>query len=168
MLLPEQSEVIKRHQARAPVRVVELAVDLGLSVYAVPNWDDNISGMIKRDAERGGRTGFAIYVNGKHARVRRRFTIAHEIAHFILHQGLIGDGIVEDALLRATGLTNSIERQANTMAANILMPWHLIEPEIATGRSIESLAAMLEVSRDAISYRVLGLSYDDAQSSGRA
>jgi hypothetical protein len=33
--------------------------------------------------------------------------------------------------------------------------------------SVEALAALFEVSRDAMSYRILGISYEDAQASGR-
>lgn len=167
MRISDQSEIIKRHQERAPVQVVALASELGLNVYSAPNFGDNVSGMIKRDDKHGGTSGFAIYVNANHAKTRRRFTIAHEIAHYILHENLIGDGIVEDALLRANGLTNSVEKQANNLAANILMPWHLLEPAMKSGLSIETLAAMFEVSRDAMSYRTLGLSYMDAQLTGR-
>src|SRR3546814_4029407 len=57
--------------------------------------------MIRKDAERGGESGFAIYVNGSHPRVRRRFSIAHEIAHFALHRNLIGDGVTDDAMYRS-------------------------------------------------------------------
>src|SRR3546814_8751462 len=84
--------------------------------------------MIRKDAERGGESGFAIYVNGSHPRVRRRFSIAHEIAHFALHRNLIGDGVTDDAMYRSN-LSSAVEVQANRMAADILMPWHLIRSE---------------------------------------
>src|SRR3546814_3235070 len=72
--------------------------------------------MIRKDAERGGESGFAIYVNGSHPRVRRRFSIAHEIAHFALHRNLIGDGVTDDAMYRSN-LSSAVEVQANRMAA---------------------------------------------------
>lgn len=168
MRLSEQKEVIKRHQERPPVPVVSIARDLGLKVFKSSSLADNVSGMIKKDSVNGGESGFAIFVNAHHAEVRRRFTIAHEIAHFILHEEMIGDGVVEDALLRADGLTNAVERQANAMAADILMPWHLLEEAIEKTASIETLAILFKVSRDAMSYRILGVSFDDAQASGRA
>lgn len=167
MLFTEQKKIIRKHQAQAPVSVIAIAIDLGLKVHLVSQWDNQISGMIRKDSSHGGESGYAIFVNDKHAETRRRFTIAHEIAHFILHQDLIGDGIVEDALLRASGLNNSVERQANSMAADILMPWHLLDVEITKGRTIEALASLFKVSRDAMSYRILGVSYDDAQAAGR-
>ena len=47
-------------------------------------------------------SGYAIFVNkGDRYKTRQRFTIAHKIAHFILHREAIGDGIVDDALYRS-------------------------------------------------------------------
>ena len=123
MLLRDQQKIIEGLQNSAPVKVVAIAHALGLKVYETPSMDKNISGMIKKDAKIGGDSGYAIYVNAGHAEVRRRFTIAHEIGHYVLHKSLIGDGIIEDALLRADGLSNSVERQANSFSADLLMPW---------------------------------------------
>lgn len=66
----------------------------------------------------GGTSGVAIYVNKGHHVNRRRFTTAHEIAHFILHQDFIGDGIADDGLYRSK-LSNAMEAQANKLAADI-------------------------------------------------
>src|SRR3546814_15171584 len=90
--------------------------------------------MIRKDAERGGESGFAIYVNGSHPRVRRRFSIAHEIAHFALHRNLIGDGVTDDAMY-SSNLSSAVEVQANRLAADILMPWHLIREAKDKGRA---------------------------------
>src|SRR4051794_4100177 len=103
----EGMEIIRKHQKSAPVQMIPIAEALGLNVYRVTSWPQETSGMITRDPERGGTCGFAIYVNAKHSEVRRRFTIAHEIAHFVLHRHLIGDGITEDALYRS-GLSDAV------------------------------------------------------------
>lgn len=164
MLFAEQNEIIRQHQTTPPVKVVAIATALGLPVFSVATWRNEISGMIRRDSKNGGGSGYAIYVNAQHPRVRRRFTIAHEIAHFILHRNMIGDGIAEDAMLRAAGFSTLVEQQANAMAANILMPWHLLEPEMSQpGATIETLASLFEVSKDAMSIRILGVSYENSQ-----
>lgn len=151
-----------RHTKSAPVKVVSLAHDLGLKVYTSESLGNNVSGLIKKDQRQGGSSGYAIFVNAKQAKVRQRFTIAHEISHFVLHKSFIGDGIVEDALLRADGFTNSLERQANGMAADILMPRALISEAQESGiTSISALANYFGVSRDAMSVRVLGYPYID-------
>lgn len=163
------SNILARFRVSYPVKVIPVAKEFGISVYVSDDMADNISGMIKKDVGRGGDSGYAIFVNDRHANVRKRFTIAHEIGHYVLHKDLIGDGIVEDALLRATGLTNSIERQANAFAADLLMPWALLEQATVDGfSSIEAMADAFEVSNDAMSYRVLGSSYQQAVSLGKA
>ena len=153
-------EVIRKHQKSAPVQTIPIAEALGLSCYKTSDWPDTTSGMIVRDAARGGDCGFAVYVNGKHSEVRRRFTIAHEIAHFVLHRDLIGDGITEDALYRS-GLSDAVEREANGLAAEILMPRHLVRDSFSTGqRDPATLASKFGVSQQAMEYRLsnLGLS----------
>jgi Zn-dependent peptidase ImmA (M78 family) len=161
-------KILEKNQTKAPVKTVRAANELGLNVYVSNSLNDDVSGMIKKSTEKGGESGYAIFVNGKHPNTRKRFTIAHEIGHYLLHKEMIGDGIIEDALLRATGLTNSVERQANSFAADFLMPWKLIEKAMDDGiNSIEGLANLFEVSRDAMSYRILGVSYSEAQTTGR-
>ena len=123
-------------------------------MYLVRNWSDVISGQILLDQRRGGSSGYAIFTNANHPRTRRRFTIAHEIAHFVLHRVLIGDGIQHDALYRSS-LSDPIEREANRKAADILMPWHLVDQAILDGLdTVDDLAAAFEVSRSAMSIRL--------------
>lgn len=153
MLFETQLEIIKSHQATAPVHVVPIAEALGIQVFSVPNWPDNLSGMIRREDD-----ACKIYVNKDHHPHRRRFTIAHEIAHYVLHRDLIGDGIADDALYRST-LSNKIESQANSFAADILMPWHLLNPVLRNIDNISQLAEMFQVSKSAMSIR-LGFPYE--------
>src|SRR3546814_18529596 len=73
--------------------------------------------------------------------VRRRFSIAHEIAYFALHRNLIGDGVTDDAMYRSN-LSSAVEVQANRMAAGILMPWHLIRE--ATDKGIDTVERLAD------------------------
>jgi Zn-dependent peptidase ImmA (M78 family) len=115
--------------------------------------------MIVSDKNRGGKSGYAIYINGHHALTRRRFTMAHEIAHFVLHRTLIGDGVQDDALYRSK-LSSAVEAEANRYAAEILMPWSLINQEVAKGNNtVEALAHALNVSKSSMSIR-LGVPYE--------
>ena len=119
----DYTEIIRKHQKNYPVIVVPLADGLGVNVFRVNDWPDDLSGLIKKDSN--SDSGYSIYVNAKHSDTRRRFTIAHEIAHYMSHRGYIGDGIVDDALYRSK-LSSRLETQANQLAAEILMPWHLL------------------------------------------
>jgi Zn-dependent peptidase ImmA (M78 family) len=145
--------IIRGHQkGDLPVQTVTLARDLGLRVFKVPNWDDELSGMIKKNPENEG--GFDIFVNADHPRKRRRFTIAHEIAHAVLHPHLIGDGVADDALYRS-GLSNAVEAQANRLAADILMPRDRLSELLSSGiTSIATLASKFDVSEQAMSIRL--------------
>src|SRR3546814_16023512 len=75
----EAERVIALHQKKAPVQTLDIAQELGIKVFKVNDWPDNVSAMIRKDAERGGESGFAVYVNSSHPRVRRRFRIEHEV-----------------------------------------------------------------------------------------
>ncbi len=167
MLFREQLAVIEANQKHWPVLTIPIARKLGLRVYRMSGWPQDVSGLIRRDEDDGGKSGFAIYVNADHAETRRRFTIAHELGHFVLHRELIGDGIVEDALLRAQGLSNRVEAQANRFAADLLMPRHLLDAAHREGIvTIPELARAFKVSKDAMSIRLLGISWQRASDAG--
>lgn len=142
----------RHHMSGAPVHVVPIANEIGLEVYRIKTLPQGYSGMIRR--EEGDR--YAIYVNADHPESRRRFTIAHEIAHYVLHKNLIGDGIFDDALYRS-GFSNKVEWEANSLAADILMPYELIQQAIeSSGGKVNtsSLAAKFNVSEQAMSIRL--------------
>jgi Zn-dependent peptidase ImmA (M78 family) len=156
----EKLEILNDYIASSslPVEVVPLANRLGIRVYNAP-WPNEISGKIQKDNERGGSSGFAIFVNKSHPQTRRRFTVAHEIAHYVLHERKIGDGIFDDAMYRS-GLPHREEVQANELAADILMPKSkLLECIEVLGADVAVLADHFSVSKQAMSIRldVLGV-----------
>jgi len=112
-------EIVRDHTRNHPVDLDALAADLDLRVIEA-RLPPDISGKIERDIFDGH--GFMVTLNAAHSPVRKRFTLAHEIAHFILHTDLIGDGIVDNALYRDGRLGDEKEWQANRFAASILMP----------------------------------------------
>lgn len=146
-------EIIARHQSEAPVKVGAIAADLGVSVL-VSDLPLQISGMLSRDEP--GKDRWTIRVNRHEHRNRQRFTIAHEIAHFVLHKDAIADKLVDDTFYRS-GLSERREYEANALAAEILMPWPLIKQLMKKyGTSVSDLAKALEVSEAAMNIR-LGL-----------
>ena len=62
-----------------PVAIEIVARRLNLTMEAA-GLGENVSGMLVVKGDRG-----AIGYNSAHARVRQRFTISHEIAHYLLH-----------------------------------------------------------------------------------
>jgi hypothetical protein len=149
--------VIARHQQKLPVDLHAIARDLGIAVFAVP-LGDRISGQLMRDPRRGGSSGFVIYVNSLHPRNRQRFTLAHEIAHFVLHRDLIDTGIHDDTMYRSEELQGYQEVQANRLAADILMPIMKVKELMRQGLSLQGLARQFGVSEEAMKIRTQGVS----------
>jgi hypothetical protein len=117
---PAVRSLIETFQDAAPVRLPDLARSLGVPVKA-STLGPGISGEI-RPADEGG---FVIRVNRHDPPKRQRFTVAHELAHFLLHRDEIGTGIEDDVLYRSN-LSDRREQQANRLAADILMPGGLL------------------------------------------
>jgi len=151
--------ILSLYRTRAPVDVVAAARDLGINVYSKLLLG-GVSGILRRDEKLGGPSGFVILVQSTHHQNRQRFTVAHEIGHFILHRknADLDGGIEDDEFYRA--LSSPQEREANQFAADLLMPWPLIRTLQERGISgLEPLASALGVSRQALAIR-LGIPYD--------
>ena len=143
-------EIIQSFQEEAPVKIFDLARALGLEVYRTDELPEDVSGCIDRQED----DSYVIFTNKKHHINRRRFTAAHEVAHYVLHRNLIEDGIVDDTLYRSK-LSGPLEREANIYAAELLMPRHLILKAIEDGaKSTEELAKKFRVSEAAMSIRI--------------
>ena len=147
--------VVARHQKEPPVMLGPIAKELGVKVTRLP-LGKAIAGQIMRDPLKGGSSGFSILINSDDAMNRQKFTLAHELAHFILHRDLIESGIIDDTMYRSE-LGSTYETQANQLAADILMPirlvkkWRLIEPDP------KELAKRFDVSEQAMKIRLSGM-----------
>ncbi|MDX8358571.1 ImmA/IrrE family metallo-endopeptidase [Sphingopyxis terrae] len=150
-LQPLQREVIQRHQREAPIKLGALATELGVTVLR-SDLPPGISGTLSRNAPNSDM--WTIRVNRHEPKVRQRFTIAHELAHFLLHRDQIKDGITDDTFYRS-GLSERREWEANRLAAEILMPWHLVRALVNEGKvNPKDLASALEVSEAAMNIRL--------------
>ncbi len=148
-------QVIAKYQKSAPVDVIGIARELGLNVWEMQSLPSSVSGKIFRDPLNGGPSGFSIAVNASESPLRKRFTIAHEIAHFLLHRDFLEkDDLVDDAMYRS-GLSSAEETQANRLAAQILMPFPLIQALVDSGvKDVATLANMFQVSQPAMKIRL--------------
>lgn len=143
-------EIVQSFQEEAPVKIFDLARALGIEVYRTSKLPDDVSGCIQKEED----DSYVIFTNKGEPTNRRRFTAAHELAHYILHRDLIEDGIVDDTLYRSK-LSGPLEREANVYAAALLMPRHLILKAIEDGaKSTEELAEKFRVSEAAMSIRI--------------
>lgn len=145
--------LLRRFQESAPVDVKGIAEHFGIRVWELHDLAPN-SGTIFVDPKHGGQSGYSIGVNASEGFRRKRFTIAHELGHFVLHRNDIGDGITDDALYRS-GLSSAKEREANRFAADLLMPQHLIMRVLHQGNhDVASLANLFAVSEAAMRIRL--------------
>jgi Zn-dependent peptidase ImmA (M78 family) len=70
--------------AEYPVKLGQLARALGIGAIKVSNMKAGISGQIAKEGDQ-----YVIRINRNEARERQRFTIAHELAHYLLHRNII-------------------------------------------------------------------------------
>jgi len=154
---PQERVILDRYLSDYPVKLGQLAKELGVTVK-VSSLGTGLSGQISREGNQ-----YVIRVNRSEARERQRFTIGHELAHYLLHRHVIdssADGI-KDTVLYRSGAPERIEYEANRLAADIVMPMHLVEQElrncfggVVTEATIESLASRFEVSKAAMEIRL--------------
>lgn len=157
------SEVLTRHNlTTVPIDPVLLASREGIKVNNARFSDDNLAGMIVKRGE-----DISILVNSDDPPYRKRFTIAHELAHHFLHLMVDGEYVDKEANLfrqhpgeeRPTTPERRREIQANMFAASLLMPEDEVRRYWQERPSIEDLARIFNVSEEAMGYRVdaLGL-----------
>lgn len=158
----------------APVDVASIAEHYDIEVK-LERVDDDLSGFLLRDD-----SGTAIIgANRNHHENRRRFTIAHELGHFLLHEAervhldsrASGYALQLRSPVSATG-ENVNEREANLFAAEVLMPAKFLEKDLRASGSVDlldddekvskvlkSLAKKYKVSVQALTIRLNNLGY---------
>lgn len=147
-----------------PLPIEDICARLGLVVKPY-DLGESVSGMLVLEGDRG-----FIGVNPTESKVRNRFTIAHELGHFILHRNQ-GRNLFVDTKVHfrdynsSTGI-HRLEREANAFAASILMPRKFVLSEVRSGEydlnndsHVSKLAKKFNVSSVAMSIRLsrLGL-----------
>ena len=101
-----------------PIQIVAIANFYGFKVYQMP-MDDNVSGMILSDEKniKNFNHNKIIVINANHPHARKRFTIAHELGHYILQNKPNSCYAHRDL-----GAYNLDEKDANSFASALLMP----------------------------------------------
>ena len=139
-----------------PVPVDEIAGDL-LGLWVTERADLECSGMLV-PARR------EIWLNARETRQspgRRRFTLAHEIGHWICHcrRAAHAEILCRSADMEAPA--DPIEREANVFAADLLMPDDAVREAHAAGTPAADIAALMGVSLAAMEWRLYNLSLID-------
>lgn len=109
------------------IDVIKLANTYGLDVYATSD-HDSFNAYIDYDDNTGK---YSIVVNETHPETRRRFSIAHELAHFVLHDDEVKKrGKIHRSNKDSIIYNEQEEKDADQLAAEILMPSELIDSYI--------------------------------------
>ena len=144
-----------------PVDLTAAAEHLGVTILSWQPEENSLKGALIRSAR-------TIFVNASLSLPGMRFTAAHELGHFVLGHG--GDFYCPSPLYAAQ------ERQANRFAAALLMPpslvksWWLKLDGMPPAAKVRTVADRLDVSREALGYRLLtlGLAHKALSASRRA
>lgn len=155
-------KVLKEVGDQLPVDVYAVASAYGVEVKEVP-MEDSVSGILVIRDEHA-----AIGVNEAHHPNRQRFSIAHELGHFMLHSKSSNLFIDATPIFfrddHSADGTEYQEIQANAFAAELLMPEKILREQLRN-RPIDAfddlplrqLAARFGVSVQALSIRLTRL-----------
>ncbi|MEC1792200.1 ImmA/IrrE family metallo-endopeptidase [Bacillus vallismortis] len=145
-------EYTVKEEAINPVLIAE---KLGVNVVNAEFTDASYSGALQVD-----KSNIAtIYVKHDDTPERKRFTIAHELGHYLLHKDNRKDFIDnEETVFFRSGESNSqLEREANDFAANLLMPRERVLRKWEESADIDLLRRYFGVSTLAMKFRLKNL-----------
>ena len=167
MNLPKAANVARRLLLRydveePPVPVDDIAIGEGLQVV-YHDLEDDVSGLLVRQDDAA-----FIGVNVKHHENRQRFTIAHELGHYMLHRDelavFVDDLLVQFRSDRAASDFDPREAEANHFAASLLLPrgflredLHGTPIDVSDETAVRALARRYQVSAQALTIRLVKL-----------
>ncbi len=123
---------------------------------------DELSGEIRKV----GEEDYKISVKESEFYYRKRFTMAHELGHFLLHKDKIGDGVNDTPAYRTSNaddlfnpkITAEHEAEANAFAAALLMPKDAVEYYYCEEKkSLKEMSVIFQASEKALEIRVKNL-----------
>jgi IrrE N-terminal-like domain len=138
--------------ARFPVDPVRIARSMSLTVLDSGRLPGDVAGTIVKEPGRDA----LILLNASDHPNRKRFTLAHEIGHYVRRGDNPFEYVDRRDTLSSTG-TDPDEIYANAFAANLLMPESEFKRLHREGVSDFEMALRFGVSRDAVSFRHVNL-----------
>ena len=137
-----------------PVDPFYIAQRFGITVASHPLEPDMSGMLVKRPTEDP-----VIYINATDSQVRRRFTCAHELGHYVARTTGRSDdsfGYIDRRGPSAAHGTDPSEVYANQFAAELLMPHENVR-RLAPELTDAALAVRFSVSLGAMRYRLVNL-----------
>lgn len=149
--------VIKRdivEKGSIPVNIISLVIEQGLKIsYFNPAQSksttlEGVSGLL----DKANKT---IYINSTESAERQRFTIAHELGHYVFNHDNDKFGL---NYRDGSKVKNSAEKQADDFAAEVLMPSPVIRKklkEYSDARpTLSEIASLFGVSKEAMQVKL--------------
>lgn len=148
--------IIRPFLQRAPVDLAGMVAALGMGLKMQARLPKGTWGQISREV-RGGREIFTIEISARCPPAARRYTLAHELAHALLHRSMFEDDAEYEAYQGRAH--KRMERQADRFAADLVMPAPLVREEFRTNPMLVHLIRKFDVSEAAMRIRLeeLGL-----------
>lgn len=125
------------------IDIIKVALALGLKVYQVKQVDENFNAKISLSDD---NESFEILVNGNHSINRQRFSIAHEIAHFVLHKPKLEEKKELYRLCRCENdLDINMEKEADILAEELLIPQEILEEKFLSDLEKDKLVSISKI-----------------------
>lgn len=159
----------KHHIRQASIPIETIIESFGIEIRR-EKVDDDLSGFLLRDAR---KPNAVIGVNASHHANRIRFTLAHELGHYLLHEGetVHFDGVRPGMTVslrsdESSKGVNDNEKEANLFAAELLMPAKFLERDLRgmqmdlmDDQALAEIARKYKVSVQALTFRLHNLDY---------
>lgn len=149
-------------QVDGAVPVDAVACDL-LGLFVMESDDIHVSGLLVPDRR-------YVYLNAREAREsegRRRFTLAHEIGHWVCQCDEGRAESPEPILCRESDVASrtggALEREANNFAASLLMPEQEVRRAATAGMGAAEAAGVFGVSDIAMEWRYFNVGITDTR-----
>jgi len=164
-------ELVEDLLKEASVKMPPVPVDVLIRRQGIEivrkNLDDETSGFVYVDS----KTNYTVIgLNISHSRTRQRFTLAHELGHFLMHKTSGGHLHVDDKDFfvkfrdkNSQHGSDQQETEANAFAAELLMPANFLERDvrrlkdgvsISDEKAIRAMANRYGVSLQALLFRL--------------
>lgn len=135
------------------VDLFEVVSALGGKVEVVPGSERDFRG--QGTLEVRSRDDWAIYIPEHSSPLDDRFTLAHELGHFILHSEIGAKPIRAFRRFDSRDEVTLAEREADAFALSLLMPRDCVLEELNTyGPDLDILAASFAVDKEAAATRL--------------
>ena len=157
-------DLLRAHGVSAPPVEVEALAAVENIAIDYQDLGPTVSGLVVRGPD--GRA--TIGVNALHPPNRRRFTIAHEIGHHLLHSDsatlFVDELMVHFRDAANTAKADPREMEANAFAAALLMPEDWLRADLRDRKidlsddvAVRNLATRYQVSQQALTFRLMNL-----------